>query len=71
MDFIELNRLLEHSIQQNPLPALAAGVTLAAFLFLLALQAIRALRRRRSPNPEHENDGLRDRVNHLEGRICA
>ena len=29
------------------------------------------LRRRRSPNPEVENDGLRDRVNHLEGRICA
>ena len=102
MDFIELKRLLEHSIQRNPLPALAAGVTLAAFLFLLALQAIRAVRRRRSPNLtesnrsvnplsqgrqylkregvwsqreteqlERENDGLRDRVNHQEGRICA
>ena len=45
MDFIELNRLLEHSIQRNPLPALAAGVTLGAFLFLLALQAIRSVTR--------------------------
>ncbi len=76
MDFIELNRLLEHSIQQNPLPALAAGVTLAAFLFWLALQALRALRRRRvsqgeTEQPENENDRLRDLVNHLEGRICA
>ena len=77
MDFIELNRLLEHSIQRNPLPALAAGVTLGAFLFLLALQAIRAVRRRgvwsqrETEQPEHENDGLRERVNHQEGRICA
>ena len=74
MDFIELNRLLEHSIQQNPLPALAAGVTLAAFLFWLALQALRGERRRVSQGeteqPENENDRLRDLVNHLEGRIC-
>jgi hypothetical protein len=30
VDFIELNRLLEHSIQRNPLPALAAGFPVPA-----------------------------------------
>ncbi len=51
MGLTELNRLLESYIQRNPLPALLAGVTFGAFLFLLALQAIRTVRRRQSLGP--------------------
>src|SRR5208337_4449932 len=45
------NRLLESYIQQNPLPALLAGVAFGAFLCPLALQAIRKVRRRQSLGP--------------------
>ncbi len=51
MESIEIIRLLERYIQGNPLSALAAGVTLGAFLCLVAMLAIRAVRRRRSPDP--------------------
>ena len=51
MELTELNRLLESYIQRNPLPALLAGVTFGAFLCLLALQAIRRVRRRQSLGP--------------------
>ena len=51
MGLTELNRLLESYNQQNPLPALLAGVTFGAFLCLLALQAVRRVRRRQSLGP--------------------
>ena len=51
MESIEIIRLLERYIQGNPLSALAAGVALGAFLCLVAMQVIRALRHTRPPDP--------------------
>ena len=75
MGLTELNRLLESYIQQNPLPALLAGVTFGAFLCLLALQAIRSVRRRQSLGPAGSKgegeERFRDKINHQEGQITA
>ncbi len=51
MESIEIIRLLERYIQGNPLSALAAGVALGAFLCMVAMQVIRALRHTRPPDP--------------------
>lgn len=65
MDFIEFNRLLENYIQRNPLPAIAAGITLGAILCFLVTQAIRKAMRRRSPNLPGSN-GKADLMSHPE-----
>ena len=68
MGLTELNRLLESYIQQNPLPALLAGVTFGAFLCLLALQAIRKVRRRQSLGPARSK-GETEPLSHLKEQI--
>jgi len=64
MESIEITRLLERYIQGNPLSGLAAGVTFGAFLCLAAMQAIRAVRRTRSPNPT-VSKGNMDQLSHM------
>ena len=49
MEFTDLNGLLVSYTQRNPLLVLLAAVALGACLSLLALQAMRTVRRRRSP----------------------
>ena len=65
MDLTVLNQLLESFIQRNPLAALLAGVTIGALLCLLALQAIRTVRRWESFGPPRSKGEI-EPLSHME-----